>query len=116
MHVKNMQYDNQPVAVTFPGGAGVRSKEAQTMTQWYDTVTMAGQAIIAAEGDGHHVAVAYDEKDGPLIAAAPALLAACKRLLWVIEWANIGDRLTTTEQAEVLRAAISQATGAVSAA
>jgi len=44
-----------------------------------------GQGIIIDEADGRNVAVAYDEKDAPLLAAAPDLLAACQKLLNVME-------------------------------
>ena len=41
-----------------------------------------------------------------LLAAAPDLLAACRRVLRAIEWSETGDRLAATEQAALLRAAI----------
>ena len=41
-----------------------------------------------------------------LIAAAPALLAACRRVLRAVEWCTTDDRLTWEEQASILREAI----------
>lgn len=45
-----------------------------------------------------------------LIAAAPALLAVCERILRAIEWSESADRMTSEEQAAVLRGVIEQAT------
>ena len=45
-----------------------------------------------------------------LLAAAPELLAACKRVLKAIEWVTSEDRLTCVERAQVLREAIAKAT------
>lgn len=39
---------------------------------WYS----GGQGLVIDEADGHTVAVAYDEKDAPLLAAAPELAEA----------------------------------------
>ena len=46
-----------------------------------------------------------------LIAAAPDLLKACKRVLRAIEWSFPRDRLSAKEQAAELCAAIAKATG-----
>ena len=40
-----------------------------------------GQALVVDEADGRSVAVAYDGKDAPLLAAAPELLAALRGML-----------------------------------
>ena len=45
--------------------------------QWYDKPGCGGQGLVISEADGRNVAVAYDAKDAPLLAAAPDLLAAC---------------------------------------
>ncbi len=43
---------------------------------WYACATSAQQGLIIDEATGRNVAVAYDETDKDLIAAAPAMLAA----------------------------------------
>ena len=43
---------------------------------WYFKLGSMGQALVIDEADGRNVAVAYDEKDAALLAAAPELLAA----------------------------------------
>jgi hypothetical protein len=47
--------------------------------RWYDSKGSGGQGLICDERDGRTVAVACDEKDAPLLAAAPELLQAAKR-------------------------------------
>jgi hypothetical protein len=44
-----------------------------------------------------------------LAKAAPAMLAACKRVLRAIEWAETADRMEPEEQAALLRAVIDKA-------
>ncbi len=58
------------------------------------------------------VAPSYNEMfaNAHLIASAPDLLAACQRVLRAIEWGTTADRMDSTEQAELLRAAIARAT------
>lgn len=46
-----------------------------------------------------------------LIAAAPALLDACQRVLRSIEWWGTADRMDRDEQIAILRDAIEKATG-----
>lgn len=53
-----------------------------------------------------------NRKRDALIAAAPELLAACKRVLRAIVWTTTAERMTPTEQADVLREAILKAGGA----
>jgi hypothetical protein len=60
---------------------------------WYAKPTgCGGQALIISELDGRNVAVAYEEKDAPLLAAAPKLIEAAKladNLIRLIEeWAD----------------------------
>ena len=55
------------------------------------------------------VTAAEAEANARLIAAAPDLLAACKRVLLAEEWSYTGDRLSSSERAEILRAAIAKA-------
>ena len=45
---------------------------------WYESSTGNHQGLVIEEGTGKTIAVAYDKKDAPLIAAAPDLLALCK--------------------------------------
>jgi len=65
-----------------------QTKENKTMTdtqhtpgEWYGKVQGNGQGLVISETDGRSVAVAYDEKDTNLIAAAPKLLEACMLLM-----------------------------------
>ncbi|HUV97291.1 MAG TPA: hypothetical protein VMV98_07455 [Acidobacteriaceae bacterium] len=45
---------------------------------WYTTKGSMGQGLVIDEADGRNVAVAYDEKDAPLLAAAPDLVRALR--------------------------------------
>ncbi len=47
--------------------------------EWYSTDTSGGQALVIEEGTGRNVAVAYEAADAPLLAEAPAMLAALQR-------------------------------------
>lgn len=68
-----------------------------------------GQGLVISEGDGRNVAVVYDVKDTPLLAAAPALLAALERFV------DASDRLWLLRgSAEQGRAAIAKAKEGVS--
>jgi hypothetical protein len=53
----------------------------------YHKSTSAGQSLIIEESTGRNIAVSYDEKDGPLLAAAPDLLAALQEAERVIRFA-----------------------------
>ena len=46
------------------------------MKKWYPKKSSGGQGTVNEEDTGRTVALAYDEKDAALLAAAPALLAA----------------------------------------
>lgn len=47
------------------------------MSNWYVTSRLGNpQGLIACEETGRNIAVAYDASDAPVIAAAPAMLAA----------------------------------------
>ena len=56
---------------------------------WYAKSTSGGQGLVIDEADGRNVAVAYDEKDAGLLAAAPdmrtALSTAAESLLAIKE-------------------------------
>lgn len=78
-----------------------------------EQITTPGYAyqVSAAQVPPWPVAQVVTPADAQLVAAAPALLAACNRVLRAIEWAYTEDRLDTDEQAAVLRAAIESAAG-----
>lgn len=44
------------------------------MKNWYEGKTGNGQGLVIEEETGRNVAVTYDKKDAPLVAAAPELL------------------------------------------
>ena len=74
---------------------------------WYTTKGSMGQGLVIDEADGRNVAVAYDDKDALLIAAAPELLEVCKL---VLAQHDTTDCLGPTVAADV-RAAVQKATG-----
>jgi len=47
---------------------------------WYEAKTGNHQGLVISEATGANVAVAYDKKDAPLIAAAPDMLAALETI------------------------------------
>lgn len=76
---------------------------------WYVSSTGNHQGLIVDEADGRNVAVAYDKQDAPLLAAAPALLEACRAALPQLHWANChGSRCD--EAIATIEAAIAAAT------
>ena len=75
---------------------------------WYTSKGSMGQGIIAEEETGRNVAVAYDEKDAPLLAAAPALLEACNLAMSDFELEGIELNHDTVS---ALREAINLAAG-----
>ena len=56
---------------------------------WYTAKTGGDQGLIIEEETGRNVAVVYDKKDAPLLAAAPDLLEACKGLIAMYEVAAV---------------------------
>lgn len=48
--------------------------------KWYARNGSMGQGLVIDESDGRNVAVAYDEKDTPLLAAAPAMRRVLTRV------------------------------------
>lgn len=50
------------------------------MANWYQARTSAGQGLVACDESGRNVAVTYDAADAPLVAAAPAMLAALQAI------------------------------------
>jgi len=76
-------------------------------TKWYAKRAggHGGQGLVIEEDTGRNVAVSYDEKDAPLLAAAPELLAALRYIVDHCRLYGPADR--AREQA---RAAIAKAT------
>ncbi len=88
--------------------AGTEDLKIHGPQEWRACSTGNHQGLIVCETTGANIAVAYDKKDAPLIAAAPALLAALEALL---EQADLGE--VDDETAPIVaqaRAAITQAT------
>lgn len=80
---------------------------------WYSKPGSGGQGLVIDENDGRTVAVAYDEKDRELLAAAPELLSALIGLMeaWTPETGQRFERLCGTTRVNLARAAIARATG-----
>ena len=81
------------------------------MKNWYAKTINAGspheQGLIIEESGGRNVAVAYDAKDGPMIAAAPELLNTLQNALARIEQ----DDEHNPPDVGQIRATIAKATG-----
>lgn len=60
----------------------MKNEQTHTPGPWYDgkMATNSDQGIVASEITGESIAVIYDKKNLPLIAAAPELLEALKLL------------------------------------
>ena len=69
----------------------------------------AGMDIIAQCDSAKEMTRAEEMANARLIATAPELLAACKRILAAIEWEYTGGRMEKDEQAAMLRAVINKA-------
>lgn len=52
---------------------------------WYAKANSSGHGLVIEEGTGRTVAVAYDQKDTALLAAAPAMLAELKQVLPLVD-------------------------------
>ena len=61
--------------------------------KWYTSKGSMGQGLVIDDADGRNVAVAYDEKDAPLLAAAPELAEALVGILPVFD----NDKLTAKQ-------------------
>ena len=46
------------------------------MEKWYESNCNSHQGLVISEDTGRNIAVCYDKKDAPLVAAAPDLLKA----------------------------------------
>ena len=53
-----------------------KTQEPADPVSWYVASTGNHQGLVIDEADGRNVAVTYDKKDAPLVAASPKLLAA----------------------------------------
>lgn len=73
--------------------------------EWYEANTGNHQGLVCEKETGRNIAVVYDKKDAPLIAAAPTLLEACYEILELET-----TRLSARAKAD-LRAAIALAEG-----
>jgi len=76
------------------------------MSKYYSKPTSAGQALLIEEGTGRTVAVSYDQKDGPLLAAAPEMLEALEALT-----KHIDDLPDGTEKCRTLKTALNNRAG-----
>lgn len=89
--------------------------ESNEPAVWYEASTGNEQGLIIEEGTGRNVAVAYDKADSPLIAAAPAMLAALELAEGWIDAEREGEETGEGQQArwilDTIRAAIAAATG-----
>jgi len=77
---------------------------------WYAAKSAGrGQGLVIDEENGRNVAVSYDEKDTPLLAAAPNLLAALERVLLCPAMNEDSAERETVASRRSARAAIAKA-------
>ena len=76
--------------------------------KWHLSSTGTHQALIIAE-DGQSIAVAYDKENGPIIAAAPELLAFCAQFVAWSEERALNARLASGALLRAARAALASA-------
>lgn len=88
-------------------------------TNWYAKPGSGGQGLVLDEQTGRTVAVAYDVKDAPVLAASPALLDALRcalnalegRYPWPVADGKYSQKEARKVAADVARAAIAKARG-----
>lgn len=73
---------------------------AHSRGPWYADKGSGGQGLVIQEGSGRTIALAYDEKNAPVIAAAPDLEELVRRALEIIQ-----DGASTKEVKAFVRAA-----------
>jgi len=71
--------------------------------KWYFKLGSMGPALVIDEADGRTVAVAYDEKDAALLAAAPELLARLAEVTCCLNtWRALLEKRATAEPAKTI--------------
>ena len=76
-----------------------------TQPSWYSHNTAGDQCVVVEDGTGRDVAVCYDRADGPLVAAAPRLLAALQNALNVMAGVATGDLAPIRRDSPAIREA-----------
>ena len=83
---------------------------------WYTGKGSGGQGTVIEETTGRTVAVAYDEKDAPLLASAPELLAALETAYAVMTSARVEVYNHNRANYEQIEKAIDEAHAAITKA
>jgi hypothetical protein len=96
-------------------GIPAQAMSAQhTPGPYYVARTAGHQGLIISEATGTNIAVVYDKKDSPLLAAAPELLEALKKCVTCMESEYLSRNdpldLTLPEGLKEARAALAKAT------
>ena len=79
--------------------------ETKTLKRWYEGKTGNHQGLVIEEETGKSIAVTYDKKDAPLIAAAPELLEAAS---YALEYLEANPDEYSNPRARKIRAILSQ--------
>lgn len=81
---------------------------------WYTSnspINNHGQGLIASETDGRNIAVCYDIKDAPILAASLDLLAACREFIQAYDEDGFNSIKNRSDAITKIRAAIAKAEG-----
>jgi len=78
------------------------------MRTWYESNTGNHQGLIVCEKTGENIAVSYDKKNAPILAAAPDLYFACRAALLTLE--DDDNYYKYKDVVDTLRQAIAKAT------
>jgi hypothetical protein len=76
---------------------------SHSLAPWYQANTGNHQGLIISEATGANIAVVYDKKDAPLVAAAPELLEALKDMErarangFDLPWGTLRSAITKAE-------------------
>lgn len=73
-----------------------------TARTWYVANTPNGQGLVVDERTGANVAVVYDPTNAPIIAAAPALLAALQNLIVAAQYGSVSAAIQDARAAIAL--------------